>query len=152
MRAPSKKIRWGLALAFGAGLAMLSCGQHAPGFSDDEVAAGSGSRKDCCCREANVLMPYAGDGKEACPPGFAYHSPVDCPGGMNYPHGGCDFDWHDAGTPDDGGAPEFCCCAGAQTAPPVAVDGGMGCPASYQKLTLDLCPGGANYPNGMCGP
>lgn len=149
------------AAAIGVALWVSACGPREPGF-DDGTYSDPGSRKDCCCHEGNILAAYAGGGgsKDACPPGFTYHSPSDCPGGLGYPNASCNFDWHDAGTPapdagdaggDDGGASAFCCCAGLQTTPPVDADGGPGCPDGYQKLTPDLCPGGANYPNGLCG-
>lgn len=147
---------WGAA-AIGAALAIHACGPKEPGFGDGEFVD-PGSRKDCCCREGNILTANAGSAGsvEACPPGYSYHAPAECPGGASYPNASCDFDWHDAGTQapdggDDGGAAAFCCCAGLQTTPPIDADGGPGCPDGYQKLTPDLCPGGANYPNGLCG-
>ena len=154
-----------LGVALAAVVAAYACGPKAPSFDDGSGTTGTGSTSsDCCCKDDMIVVAMSGT--ETCPPGFTHNAADRCPHGANYPNESCNFNWVDAGAApvDDGGADScgdasaedcggggFCCCAGAQTANPVADDGGLGCPEGYLKLTPDLCPGGKNYPNGMCG-
>ena len=137
--------------------AFAACGQHEPSFDDgtDPGFPTTGSRSACCCKDNVSVIAINRPGTDQCPVGFTYADPGRCPGGAQYPNDVCDL--HrvvDGGTASDAGGdagPGFCCCSGPTVADPVMEDGGLICPSGLNKLTPDLCPGGANYPNGLCG-
>jgi hypothetical protein len=143
-----------------------ACGPNPPSFDDGDPSDWVFNiPTSCCCTRAIVIaVAITGD---RCPEGFT-EAPADmCPGGANYPNEICDTNWRDAGAPPDAsgdatadanggdagldGGPGFCCCNGPETAPPLDSDGGPACPDGFTRLSPDLCPGGKNYPNGMCG-
>ncbi|MBI5527067.1 MAG: hypothetical protein HY897_12095 [Deltaproteobacteria bacterium] len=148
-----------------AAIVWAACGPNPPSFDEGSPSGGGFNLPTSCCCMRDIVMGAAIGGNR-CPDGYT-EAPADrCPGGANYPNDVCDTDWKDAGAPEDAAAdsgadaggdtgfdagPGFCCCNGPDVAPPIDADGGPACPDGFNNLTPDLCPGGDNYPNGLCG-